>query len=160
MQNPRWDWWSRVRSREKAGHQLHPRRFKKITVLVFPSSSFFLQEQWFSTIVLNNCSHCIQEFWFYIMKGKKMPIFFTKQKIIVHFFLTLNLSYINFAALVSSTYCCGGFPGGSDSKESACNAGYTIWSLAREDPLEKGMTNHSSILAWRIKSCRLQSLGS
>ena len=38
------------------------------------------------------------------------------------------------------------FPGGSDSKESSCNAG----DLGREDPLEKGMTTHSSILAWRI----------
>ena len=25
-----------------------------------------------------------------------------------------------------------------------------FWSRAREDPLEKGMANHSSILAWRI----------
>ena len=25
-----------------------------------------------------------------------------------------------------------------------------IWSLGREDPLEKGMATHSSILAWRI----------
>ena len=25
-----------------------------------------------------------------------------------------------------------------------------FWSLAWEDPLEKGMANHSSILAWRI----------
>ena len=25
-----------------------------------------------------------------------------------------------------------------------------VQSLGREDPLEKGMTNHSSILAWRI----------
>ena len=25
-----------------------------------------------------------------------------------------------------------------------------VWSLAREDPLEKGMAIHSSILAWRI----------
>ena len=39
-----------------------------------------------------------------------------------------------------------GFPGGSGNKESACNAG----DLGQEDPLEKGMTNHSSILAWRI----------
>ena len=31
-------------------------------------------------------------------------------------------------------------------KESACNAGNTGW----EDPLEEGMTTHSSILAWRI----------
>ena len=25
-----------------------------------------------------------------------------------------------------------------------------VWSLGREDPLEKGMTTHSSIIAWRI----------
>ena len=41
----------------------------------------------------------------------------------------------------------GGFPGGSDGKESACNAG--DWGLisGQEDPLEKEM---ASILAWRI----------
>ena len=84
----------------------------------------------------------------------------------------------------------GSFPGGSDSKESACNAGdlglipgsersagerigYPLqyswaslvahpvknppamretWvrSLGWEDPLEEGMTTHSSILIWRI----------
>ena len=27
-----------------------------------------------------------------------------------------------------------------------------IWSLDWEDPLEEGMTTHSSILAWRIPS--------
>ena len=37
-------------------------------------------------------------------------------------------------------------PGGSDGKESACNAGYVGW----EDPLEEGVATHSSILAWRI----------
>ena len=31
-------------------------------------------------------------------------------------------------------------------KESACNAR----DLGQEDPLEKGMASHSSILAWRI----------
>ena len=25
-----------------------------------------------------------------------------------------------------------------------------VWSLVREDPLEKGMATHSSVLAWRI----------
>ena len=25
-----------------------------------------------------------------------------------------------------------------------------IWSMGQEDPLEKGMATHSSILAWRI----------
>ena len=43
-----------------------------------------------------------------------------------------------------------GFPGGSDSKESACNAGDWVQSLGWEDLLEKVMATHSSILAWRI----------
>ena len=45
-----------------------------------------------------------------------------------------------------------GFPGGSDGKESACNAGDLglIPGLGWEDPLEEGMATHSSILAWRI----------
>ena len=41
------------------------------------------------------------------------------------------------------------FPGGSDSKESACNATWVRW-LGWEDPREKGMATHSSILAWSI----------
>ena len=40
-------------------------------------------------------------------------------------------------------------PGGSDCKESACNAGDLGWSLGWEDPLEKGMATHSSVPAWR-----------
>ena len=39
-----------------------------------------------------------------------------------------------------------------------------VWSLGREDPLEKEMATHSSILAWRIpwreEPGRLQSMGS
>ena len=39
-----------------------------------------------------------------------------------------------------------------------------VRSLGREDPLEKGMATHSSILAWRIswteEPVRLQSVGS
>ena len=42
------------------------------------------------------------------------------------------------------------FPGGSDSKESACNGETRLESLGGEDPLEKGMATHSSTLAWRI----------
>ena len=38
-----------------------------------------------------------------------------------------------------------------------------VWSLDREDPPEKGMVTHSSILAWRIswteEASRLQSMG-
>ena len=44
-----------------------------------------------------------------------------------------------------------GFPGGSESKESAWNVGNLgFQSLGWEDPLEKGMATQSSILAWRI----------
>ena len=43
-----------------------------------------------------------------------------------------------------------GFPGGSAGKESACNAGDLDLIPGWEDPLEKGMATHSSILAWRI----------
>ena len=43
-----------------------------------------------------------------------------------------------------------GFPGSSNGKESAGNAGDPARSLGQEDPLEKGMATHSSILAWRI----------
>ena len=39
-----------------------------------------------------------------------------------------------------------------------------VWSLGQEDPLEKGVATHSSILAWRIpwteEPGRLQSMGS
>ena len=54
----------------------------------------------------------------------------------------------------------GGFPGGSDGKESACSAR----DLGQEDPLEKGMAAHSGIIAWRIPWTEepggLQSMGS
>ena len=42
------------------------------------------------------------------------------------------------------------FPGGSDGKESVCNAGDLGSIPGSEDPLEEGMATHSSILAWRI----------
>ena len=55
------------------------------------------------------------------------------------------------------------FPGGSDGKASACNAGDPVQSLGWEDLLEKEMATHSSILAWRIPRMeepgRLQSTG-
>ena len=41
------------------------------------------------------------------------------------------------------------FPGGSDGKESAMQK-TRVQSLGQEDPLEKGMATHTSILAWRI----------
>ena len=46
-------------------------------------------------------------------------------------------------------YGIGGSPGGSGSKESACNAGDPGLIPGSEDPLEKEMATHSSIFAWR-----------
>ena len=62
---------------------------------------------------------------------------------------------------------CVGFPGDSNSEESACNDGGTgdegsIPGLERSP--EEGMATHSSILAWRIpwteEPSSLQSMGS
>ena len=56
------------------------------------------------------------------------------------------------------------FPGGSDGKASAYNAGDWVQSLSQEDLLEKEMATLSSILAWKIpwtgESGGLQSKGS
>ena len=43
-----------------------------------------------------------------------------------------------------------GFPHSSVGKQSACNAETWVRFLGREDPLEKEMATHSSVLAWRI----------
>ena len=43
----------------------------------------------------------------------------------------------------------GKFPGCSHGKESLNNVGNKLRSLDWEDPLEKEMATHSSILAWR-----------
>ena len=61
-----------------------------------------------------------------------------------------------------------GSPGGTSGKEPACQCRRhketQVWSLHQEDPLEKDMTTHSSILAWRSpwteEAGRLQSMGS
>ena len=49
-------------------------------------------------------------------------------------------------------------------KKSVCSVGDLGRSLGKEDPLEKGMATHSSIVAWRISGTeepgRLQSIGS
>ena len=43
-----------------------------------------------------------------------------------------------------------GFPGGSDGKEPACNAGDPGLIPGSGKPMEKGMATYSSIPAWRI----------
>ena len=60
--------------------------------------------------------------------------------------------------------CQLGFPGGSVVKNLPAMQETRVRSLGREDPLEKEMATHSSILAWRIpwieEPDRLQSMGS
>ena len=57
-----------------------------------------------------------------------------------------------------------GFPGGAEVKSPPANAGDWVRFLGWEDPLEKEMATHSSILAWRIPWTEepggLQSTGS
>ena len=57
-----------------------------------------------------------------------------------------------------------GFPGGSEVKVSACNAGELGLIPESGRSPEKEMATHSSILAWRIPwredPGRLQSMGS
>ena len=54
--------------------------------------------------------------------------------------------------------------GGSESKESTCSEGDLGSILGWDYPPEKGMSTHSSILAWRIPVTEepggLQSMGS
>ena len=50
-------------------------------------------------------------------------------------------------------YLLWGFLGGSDGKKNLPAMMETwVQSLAQEDPLEKGMATHSSIVAWRIQT--------
>ena len=57
-----------------------------------------------------------------------------------------------------------GFPSGSVVKNPPATQKTQVQSLHQEDPLEKGMATHSSILAWRIPWTEepggLQSMGS
>ena len=43
-----------------------------------------------------------------------------------------------------------GFPGGSVVKNPPAMQEMQAWFLGQEDPLEKEMATHSSILAWEI----------
>ena len=57
-----------------------------------------------------------------------------------------------------------GLPQWLSGKESTCQCRRWVQSLGQEDPLEKEMATHSSILAWRLlrteEPGRLQSVGS
>ena len=62
-----------------------------------------------------------------------------QENVITAFFTTLLTKHLIGASLFH-------FPGGSDGKESACNARVLGW----EDPLEREMAVHFNIVAWRI----------
>ena len=66
--------------------------------------------------------------------------------------------------LVYSALSSGTEPGGSAVKDLPAMRETWVRSLSWEDPLEKEMTTHSSILAWEIPGTeepgRLQSMGS
>ena len=78
--------------------------------------------------------------------------------------LTSHLSIFDFTIqqIESSSYMLG--TGGSDGKESACSAGDPGSIPGQEDPLDKEMATHSSILdweaAWTEEPGRLQSMWS
>ena len=59
---------------------------------------------------------------------------------------------------------CMGFPSGSVIKNPCATQDTPVQSLGQEDPLEKEMATHSSILGWEIprteESGGLQSVGS
>ena len=63
--------------------------------------------------------------------------------ILCHLLLLLPFIFPSAPPPNSTDHC---FPFGSDSKESACNAGDVGW----EGVLQEGMATHSSIFAWRI----------
>ena len=66
--------------------------------------------------------------------------------------LCLFQLYSQVILLYTYSYTCTytGFPGGSDSTESAFSAGDSGSIPGWEDPLVMGMATHSSILVWRI----------
>ena len=55
-----------------------------------------------------------------------------------------NFTHLNYLVLKM------GFPGGSDSKESACNVETSVSRLGQEDPLKEEIATRSRILARRI----------
>ena len=54
------------------------------------------------------------------------------------------------ALVLGKKYVYEGFPGGSAVKNLPAMQEMRVQFLSQEDPLEKGMATHSSILDWRI----------
>ena len=92
--------------------------------------------------------------------------------IIISFLVILSRTALHWCSRICQPLTCSGslgqplvsaFPCGSAGKASACNVG-DLGSIPWEDPLEKEMATHSSILAWKIpwteERDRLQSMES
>ena len=73
------------------------------------------------------------------------------------------INNVHYQCIINTVQSILGFPGGSDGKEYACNQ-IQVQPLGQEDPLEKDMATHSSILDWKIpwteEPGRLHSKGS
>ena len=93
-----------------------------------------------------------------IRRKKKMFVSFQLLviSVIYHLFISLIISTLTRGYLLSPVrlfsqhlFSTLGFPGGSDGKESLCNAGDWSSILGSGRPPEKGVATHSGI-AWRI----------
>ena len=110
--------------------------------------------------------------------GQTVTLYLTAKlfsKVVTSFYITTNSVWgFQFLHILAITYCPTflittmllDFPGGSEVKASAWNAG-DLGSIPG-DPLEKEMATHSSLLAWEIpwteepgglQSMRLQRVG-
>ena len=81
-------------------------------------------------IVSNTHTTCLEKMNIFLPLDKKLTLM-----------LVFNVKAIS---TLDNTYS-PGFPGGSDGKESACNAGDQVRFLGWEDPLEKGTAIHSNL---------------
>ena len=93
---------------------------------------FFSPELLYLTLVQNrkhNCLHCICK-----QSARKSCINYSNEIVVLLLFICVYHST---------------FPGGASGQEAACRAGgiSDAGSLGGEDPLERGMTMHSSVLA-------------
>ena len=151
-ESKKWNWSHSVLSDTQRPHGLQPTRL--LHPWDFPGKS------------TGAGCHCL--LWVGVLRSRKPWNMATKWckylklrsygKVVVLFSITINLSK------ACANQGIWGFPGGSGSKESTCSAGDWVWSVGRKDLLEKGMTTHSSILAyeipWTEEPGGLQSMGS
>ena len=78
--------------------------------------------------------------------------------------ISKEITYLNIIVQRGASFVAQSVKNPPTIQETSCNSGDLGSSLGQEDPLEKEMTTHSSILAWEIpwteEPGRLQSKGS